>query len=103
MNLTQRSPETIERVLLRRHQPNKASVAGLSSWKEIQMRKAYWFVVAAVVVTMLAGVGGWMILTSPADATKAVDAGVQIDPMQMMKNAKSLPAEHYDDYSLVFN
>jgi len=31
MNLTQRSRETLERVLLRRHQPKKASVAGLSS------------------------------------------------------------------------
>jgi hypothetical protein len=70
------------------------------------MRKAYWFAIATVAVTMLAGAGGWMTLTSPADATKAVDASVQIDPLQMlqmMKNAKSLPAEHYDDYSLVFN
>jgi len=67
------------------------------------MRKAYWFAIATVAVTMLAGAGGWMTLTSPADATKAVDASVQIDPLQMMKNAKSLPAEHYDDYSLVLN
>ena len=64
------------------------------------MRKAYWFAIATVAVTMLAGAGGWMTLTSPADA---VDASVQIDPLQMMKNAKSLPAEHYDDYSLVLN
>ena len=73
------------------------------SWKEIQMRTAYWFTTAAAVGMMLAGTGGWAILTSTASATKAVGASVQIDPLPMMKNAKSLPAAHYDDYSLVFN
>lgn len=67
------------------------------------MRKAHWFTVAAVAVTMLAGAAGWTILTSPAGATKTVGASVQIDPLQAMKNAKSLPAAHYDDYSVVFN
>jgi hypothetical protein len=30
-------------------------------------------------------------------------ARAQIDPLQMMTNAKDLPAAGYDDYSLVFN
>jgi len=67
------------------------------------MRKPYWLTVAAVAVTMLAAAGGSTMLTSPAAATKAMGGSVQMDPLQAMKNAKNLPAAHYDDYSVVFN
>ena len=67
------------------------------------MRKAYWFAAASNAVMILASAGGWAMLTAPAAATKAIDASVQVDPMQAMKNAKNLPAAHYDDYSVVFN
>jgi hypothetical protein len=80
-----------------------ARIAGSSSWREIQMCKSYWFTAAPVGVAMLAGTGEWTLLASRTDATKAVGASVQIDPMHMMENARNLPSAHYDDYSLVFN
>jgi hypothetical protein len=67
------------------------------------MRQAYWFAAASIAVMILASAGGWTILTAPAGATNAVGASLQVDPMQAMKNAKNLPAAHYDDYSVVFN
>ena len=69
---------------------------------EIGMRKAYWFIVAVVAVTMFAGAGGWTMLSSPAGAINARSGSIQIDPLQAMRNAKNLPASHYNDYSVVF-
>jgi len=80
-----------------------ASIAGWSSWREIQMRKVHWFTAAAVGIAMLVGTGEWTFLASPADTTKALGASVQIDPLKMMENARNLPSAHYDDYALVFN
>ena len=67
------------------------------------MPKAYWFAGAALAVLMLAGAGGWTMVPSLAGASRAVGGSVQIDPMEAMKNAKTLPTPHYDDYSVVFN
>jgi hypothetical protein len=65
--------------------------------RRISMRKV--FVITAVAL-MLAGFGGWATLGTHARV--ALPINVQIDPMQAMTNAKNLPAQHYDDYSLVF-
>ena len=80
-----------------------AGIAGSSSWREIQTHKIYWFTAAAVGIAMLVGTGGGTFLALRTDATKALGASVQIDPMQMMENARNLPSAHYDDYGLVFN
>jgi hypothetical protein len=47
---------------------------------------------------MLAGFGGWVVSGMPHHAQAAA---VQIDPMGMT-GTKTLPTQHYDDYSLVF-
>jgi hypothetical protein len=54
--------------------------------------------VAAAAALILTGIGAWAISTTRVEAT----VGAQVDPSQMMMNAKDLPAAHYDDYSLVF-
>jgi hypothetical protein len=63
------------------------------------MRKISLFAVAAALI--VAGVGGWAASTTSARV--ATSTGVGIEPFQIMKNAKPLPARHYDDFSLVFN
>ena len=61
------------------------------------MRKIFIITAAALI---LAGLEGW--LASTTNANVARPAAAQIDPMQAMINAKNLPIQHYDDYSLVF-
>jgi hypothetical protein len=51
------------------------------------MRKINLFAVAAALI--LAGVGGWV--ASTPQASVAAPVGVQVDPLQMMINAKDLP------------
>ena len=63
------------------------------------MRKISLFAVAGALI--VAGVGGWAASTT--NARVATSTGVGIEPFQIMKNAKLLPAQHYDDFSLVFN
>jgi hypothetical protein len=53
---------------------------------------------ASAAALIVACVGGWMI-----SDTQARVASVQIDPFTMMTGAKQLPAEHFADYSFVFN
>jgi len=55
----------------------------------------------AAIALMLAGVGLWV--TSTTQARIDVQAGAQINPLQIMMGARHLPVTHYDDYSLVFN
>ena len=54
---------------------------------------------AALILTCAAG---WSISDTQARAITPVPT-VQIDPFNMMISAKQLPAEHFADYSLVFN
>ena len=57
---------------------------------------------AIVAALILAGVGGWAASTTDARvATSSVGGGM--DPFQMTLSAKQLPAQHYDDFSLVFH
>ena len=53
------------------------------------------------IALMVAGVGVWGTSTTPARID--VPSGAQINPLQMMMDARDLPAAHYDDYSVVFN
>jgi hypothetical protein len=62
------------------------------------MRKSRLFLVAAAAVML--GLGGWAAtsMTHPSVAA----TGLRIDAIQATVNAKTLPVQHYDDYSLVF-
>ena len=55
----------------------------------------------AAAALILAGVGGWA--ASNTQARVALPIGAQIDTFQMAINAKNLPTQKYDDYSVVFN
>jgi hypothetical protein len=50
---------------------------------------------------------GWMLRGTAEqmviDAAVAAPIGVQVDPMQMMMNAKDLPTVRYNDFSFVFD
>jgi hypothetical protein len=51
-------------------------------------------------VLVLIGIGAWAVSTNQHVAA-STPAG--IDPLQMMANAKGLPATDYVDYTFVFN
>ena len=55
----------------------------------------------AAIASMLAGVG--ICATSTTRARIDVQAGAQINPLQIMMGARHLLVAHYDDYSLEFN
>jgi len=57
---------------------------------------------ASTAALILACAAGWSISDTQAHAITPIPT-VQIDPFNMMKSAKELPAEHFVDYSLVFN
>ena len=59
------------------------------------MRK---LIVALILAFAVAG--GAVLFSTPS---MNADATARIDPSQMMRNAKDLPAAHYADYSFVFN
>jgi len=63
------------------------------------MRKTTIFAIAGA--SILAGVAAWAATSTQA----RVDAptGDGIDPLQIMMSAQQLPAQHYVDFSVVFN
>ena len=63
------------------------------------MRKFGYFAATAVI---LAGFGAWVASTSQARVAAPMVIGSQINAMQMMTTAANLPAEHFVDYSLVY-
>ena len=63
-----------------------------------QMRKISLFAVAATLVAT--GFGVWAASTTNARVVPSIGQG--IEPFQLMMNAKDLPAQHYDDFSMVF-
>jgi hypothetical protein len=65
------------------------------------MRKLGLFAVAAVLT--LAGVGAWIATTTQARVMAPIGVKAAIDPLQMMTNARVLPAEEFIDYSFVFS
>ena len=63
------------------------------------MRKTKSIVVATAL--LIAAVAGWAASTT--DANVAAGTDVRIAPLQIMMNTTRPPAEHYDDFSFVFN
>jgi hypothetical protein len=63
------------------------------------MRKFAFFATTAVI---LAGIGGWVASTSQARVAASAVSAAHINAMQMMTVAANLPAEHFADYSLVY-
>jgi hypothetical protein len=63
------------------------------------MRKINLFAVAAALI--LTGVGGWVASTPRASVAAPID--VQVDPFQIMMNAKNLSTVRYQDFSVVFD
>jgi hypothetical protein len=64
------------------------------------MRKIKLFAVAAALT--VAGVGAWVATTTQARVIAPIGARAAIEPLEMMKNARGLPAEEFIDYSFVF-
>jgi hypothetical protein len=63
------------------------------------MRNFGFFAATAVI---LAGIAGWIASTSQARVVAPTSSGSQISAMQMMTAAVNLPAEHFVDYSVVY-
>jgi hypothetical protein len=61
------------------------------------MRKISMIAVTAAMIAT--GFGVWA--AAPTNA-RAPSTGQGIEPLQLMMNAKDLPAQHYDDFSMVF-
>jgi hypothetical protein len=61
------------------------------------MRKISMIAITAAVIAT--GFGVWA--AAPTNA-RAPSTGQGIEPFQLMMNAKDLPAQHYDDFSMVF-
>jgi hypothetical protein len=64
------------------------------------MRKFSFFAATALV---LAGFAGWIASTTQARVAAPIVSGPQISAMQMMTTAVNLPAEHFVDYSLIYD
>jgi hypothetical protein len=62
------------------------------------MSKTSLFVIAAA--ALILGLGGWA--ASTPHARVAAFKGLQVDTIQSAVNARTLPTQHYDDYSFVF-
>jgi hypothetical protein len=63
------------------------------------MRKTTWFVIATAAALML-GLGGWAVSMPRVHVIGST--GLNVDAIQATIDAKNLPIQHYDDYSLVF-
>jgi hypothetical protein len=63
------------------------------------MRKTTWIIIATTAALML-GLGGWAASMPRVHVFGAT--GLNVDAIQATIDAKSLPIQHYDDYSLVF-
>jgi hypothetical protein len=64
------------------------------------MGKVYWFTAAAMLV--VAGIVGWASASTTHARIIVPTAIVQVEPFQMMVNAKNLPIVEFKDYSLIF-
>jgi hypothetical protein len=56
-------------------------------------------IAASAAALILACLVGW---TGSDTQVRAAAPAVQIDPFEVMTNAKQLPTEHFADYSFVF-
>ena len=69
------------------------------------MRKTTFWAAIAAGALMLVGIAGWANSDNralEAQASTPIDAA-QPDAFQMMLNAKNLPSEEFEDFSLVFS
>jgi hypothetical protein len=64
------------------------------------MRKTSLFAVAAAAL-ILAGVGGWVIASTPNASAAAPTE--RIDTVQLTMNAKDMPPQHFHDMTFVFD
>jgi hypothetical protein len=53
---------------------------------------------ASIAALVIACIAGWAV-----PDTQARVAATQIDPFAMMTSAQQMPAQHFADYSFVFN
>jgi hypothetical protein len=65
------------------------------------MRNIQWVAPATAGAPMFAAIGSWTVSTTQAFV--AAPKLTQISPLQLMTNAKDLPAQKYEDLSFVFN
>jgi tRNA U34 5-methylaminomethyl-2-thiouridine-forming methyltransferase MnmC len=68
------------------------------------MRKTTFWAAIAAGALMLVGVAGWANSDKralEAQASTQIEAA-QLDAFQMMLNAKNLPSQEFEDFSLVF-
>ena len=69
------------------------------------MRKTtFWAAIAVVALTLIVGIARWAISKDrvlEAQASTRIGA-TQLDTYHMMLNAKNLPAQQFEDFSLVF-
>ena len=68
------------------------------------MRKTTFWTAIAAGALMLVGIAGWANSDKralEAQASTPIEAA-QLDAFQMMLNAKNLPSEEFEDFSLVF-
>lgn len=56
---------------------------------------------AAAAALILAAVGGWAASTT--DRSIAAAARVGMDPLQIMMTTTNLPAQHFKDFSVIFD
>jgi hypothetical protein len=61
------------------------------------MRKISMIAITAAVIAT-----GFGVLAAAPTNARAPSTGQGIEPFQLMMNAKDLPAQHYDDFSMVF-
>ena len=68
------------------------------------MRKTTFCTAIACSALVFVGIAGWAISDTralEAQASSPIEAA-QLDAFQMMLNAKNLPSEEFEDFSLVF-
>ena len=67
------------------------------------MRKTIFAAIAASAL-ILASVAGWVSPSHrPLEAKASISIEAKIDPFSLMSTAKDLPAEEFEDFSLVFS
>src|SRR5262245_15616779 len=81
----------------------RTPVVGSNLTKERKMHKTT-FAAIAVGSLVLAGIAGWAYPNNrPFEAKASASIEAQIDTFRVMSDAKNLPTEEYQDFSLVFS
>jgi hypothetical protein len=68
------------------------------------MRKTRFWAAIAAGALILAGIAGWVYPSHrPLEAMASTSIEAKVDPFSLMSTAKDLPAEEFEDFSLVFS